>query len=116
MQQDFECGAFSSTSGDVVMVNSDVDSGITGDDSSMLSTFVANTTESAKSAETEDEIDQDLRRMDKQAIDEAWNDLHDLRDHAMIDWQLYMHALNEPSDEQMEVQALFLTLVMNPTL
>jgi hypothetical protein len=37
MQQDFECGAFSSTSGDT-----------TGEDSSMLSTFVAITTESAK--------------------------------------------------------------------
>ena len=90
------------------MVNSDVDSGTTGDDSSMLSTFVAKTTDSAKPAETEDKIDQDLRRMYQQAIDEAWNDLHELRDHVMIDWQLYIHAMNKPSDEQMEVQALFL--------
>ena len=114
MQQDFECGAFSSTCGDAEVVNSDVDSGTTGDDSSMLSIFVANTTESAKPAEIEDEIDQDLQLMDKQEIDEAWNDLHTLRSHAMIDWQLYIHALNEPSDEQMEMQALFLTLIMNP--
>ena len=32
MQQDFECGAFSSTCGDVETVNSSIDSGITGDD------------------------------------------------------------------------------------
>ena len=112
MQQDLECGAYAKTCGDDDMVDSDRP--ITGNDSSTISTFVVNKLESVGATKTEREVDEELRREDKQAIDQAWNDLHELRHHAAIDWQLYIHAMEQPTQEQMEIQALYLTLVMNP--
>ena len=73
----------------------DSDRPITGNGSSTRSTFVVNKLESIGATEAEHKIDEELRRMDKQAIDQAWNDLHELRHHAAIDWQLYIHAMEQ---------------------
>ena len=57
-----------------------------------------------------------VRRSDKLAIEEAWNDQHESSAHGLIDWQLNIQQVNKSTEEQQELQALSLIvkLTMNP--
>ena len=57
-----------------------------------------------------------VRRSDKLAIEEAWNDQHESSAHGFIGWQLNIQQVNKPTEEQQELQALsfIVKLMMNP--
>ena len=57
-----------------------------------------------------------VRRSDKLAIEEAWNDQHESSAHGLIGWQLNIQQVNKPTEEQQELQALsfIVKLMMNP--
>ena len=82
----------------------------------MPSNFVVNTTESVVAAETEHKVTMAVRRSDKLAIEEAWNDQHESSAHGLIGWQLNIQQVNKPTEEQQELQALsfIVKLMMNP--
>ena len=79
-------------------------------DTTDLSSFVAVPIDS----EVALNLDLQLQKLDREAIDLAWQDLQCEREHQFIDMDLYIKMTQKPSIFVHEINVLFNVLVMNP--